>query len=580
MALAAALCGFAAGEESPKPNPIPADERIIEAALQSMALVRIADSRKPVSSAWCIDSRGFLVMPLEAVPEAAPSSEGGAGGPGALRFLLSSPSFPSDIQARLSLALPGGGIALLKAEKPLPAILAIRETGDPEPGEYRIPAFAQGWIDGSGEGAAAIELFPCRIAVLAEGEGHAARRFLVAEKHPVLGGEPVIGPGMKACGMRSSGGRGMRRSFAPCSRILPLIRSPLVNVTIAGMPPDRAGGKPVIAASALLNPIFDAPEKAWLRFKWPENRDEKIDLSMKDGSFHAVFLLEDLVLLTYHREEVKLELFCTGRGAGDPNSCGVFPIEWQGPVAGAKPGEPEGPNLAPNGGFEEGAGMAPLGWGLKLYAGFDGLTTFREKEEGRGMVVRVDTDVLLDQAYARWKEMELPADKRPAPPGKVQPTEKQQYQTVGGNDGVHVVSEYITVSRDTEYFMSVDVFSKSTGVKIFVDGYAGHDGRDRIVYRNQKSCGEAPDEKEFLGKWHTYSWRFHPTRTDKGMPLLTEKIRIKLYAYWPRGEVWFDNVVLRAAGKRSKPSSEALEKPDKPFRKNPKITEEGLEGDE
>jgi hypothetical protein len=228
-------------------------------------------------------------------------------------------------------------------------------------------------------------------------------------------------------------------------------------------------------------------------------------------------------------------------------------------------GGPDPKSILANGGFEEGK-THPDGWHEKDFDGFDGLTCFWEKRpDGKGMAVRVDTWVLLTEVYPRWELMKkLPPGERPAAAPKTEPVDKQKYQTVAGNDGVHVISAFVPVMADWEYRITVDVFSKKTGVKVFTDGYIVHRGRDRSIYRNQKALGEEPAEQKFLGRWHRYTWLFHPTRRKDGSPLSPppEKMRVKLFAYWPPGEVWFDNVSIVPAEKREKPTPDDIERPE------------------
>ncbi len=561
-ACAAALIAACACARAEEPAPAAASGP----AWDGIAIVCTGSPFKPAAAAFCIDARGYLLTALAAVPGEKDQA-----------ISLRSPAFPAGVQASVVLVLRDAGAALLKSAKPFP--YAFRPAGEPAPDKQpeSLAILGIAPLNPEDPASSGIAAFPCRIAAGEDSRG-TKTSILIAEKFPLLAGGPVTSADRLVHGMHLGGPRGLRADLLPASAVRLLAQSPLVGVTIAGIP-TAEGAKPAIRVRALINPLFTTPDRAWLRFRFPEDRGIRMDLARDEGAFEGRFDLPDPALLTYHREEIRLELFWDRAGMPEPASAGDFPVSWEGPRAGA-PSAPEGPNLAPNPGFEEACESAPKGWNLKLYQGFDGLTSFWEREEGRGMVVRVDTDVLLDEAYPRWKEMERPAKDRPPAGKKTPPGEKAQYKTVGANDGVHIVSDYIPVERDTEYYLSLDVFSAATGIKIFVDGYVVHGGRDRIVYRNQKSCGESPAEKAFLGSWHTYEWRFHPTRTDKGMPLLTEKIRIKLYAYWPRGEARFDNVVLRAAGKRSAPSQEAIEQPDTPFRKNPKIKEEGLEEDE
>ena len=67
-------------------------------------------------------------------------------------------------------------------------------------------------------------------------------------------------------------------------------------------------------------------------------------------------------------------------------------------------------NLLANGDFEAGpkSGSKLPGW-----TETDGLTTFFVRDSARSRMLKIDTDVTIKDANARWKEMEKPAAKRP-----------------------------------------------------------------------------------------------------------------------------------------------------------------------
>jgi hypothetical protein len=201
-------------------------------------------------------------------------------------------------------------------------------------------------------------------------------------------------------------------------------------------------------------------------------------------------------------------------------------------VLGAEEGER---NLVPNGDFEEGEKGATKipGW-----TEVDGLTTFLESAPGRGRVLRIDTDVLLAEANARWKEMELPPLHRP--PAKPKgPTVEPKYDTVGGTTGAKVYSDYIRVEPGMRYRLKADVKSDGPVVMIFVKGYAKHEGGFRKFYQCYKNV------KPATGEWATWERTFNPTAKS---PKVTH-IRVMPYAYWPPGQAWIDNIEVTRVGK-------------------------------
>jgi hypothetical protein len=167
----------------------------------------------------------------------------------------------------------------------------------------------------------------------------------------------------------------------------------------------------------------------------------------------------------------------------------------------------------------------------------DGLTTFFANEPGRGRVLRIDTDVRLAEADARWLEMEKPAAERP--PAKPKgPTHPPKYDTVGGTTGAKIYSDYLRIEPGMRYRLRVDVKTTGTTAKIFIKGYAKLEGGFRKYYQCYKNVEKAPPG------WHTYERTFNPTFRS---PKVTH-IRVMPYAYWPPGEVRVDNIEITRLG--------------------------------
>lgn len=199
-------------------------------------------------------------------------------------------------------------------------------------------------------------------------------------------------------------------------------------------------------------------------------------------------------------------------------------------------------NLVKNPGFELGK-KRPANWGEP-----DDLTLFWVyKKSGKKVVppvkknkdkcIKIDTDVYANEVYARWKEMKKPPSKRKPAKPKTK-TKGKKYNTIGGCDGVHLYSDAIPVKKDVTYKLSVDVKSGKTAFKLFIKGFAkikckNNKYRMRIIYKCYKHC------KGTKGKWKTFSRTFTPA--SKRTPNVTE-IKVMLFAYWPPGEVFVDNI--------------------------------------
>ncbi|OGV63766.1 MAG: hypothetical protein A3K19_05115 [Lentisphaerae bacterium RIFOXYB12_FULL_65_16] len=223
-------------------------------------------------------------------------------------------------------------------------------------------------------------------------------------------------------------------------------------------------------------------------------------------------------------------------------------------------------NLVKNPGFEEGKDV-PVGWTKP-----DNLTVFWEAKGGvKGNGLRFDTDVYR-------KEWEAHKD---APDAKVEKTETEgtKYNTVGGTAGVAVYSEPIPVEKDAWYLFEYDVKGPGGEPFIFLNGYwvateeavaksgtkiffkpfpngpsfslvamgsSGEEKRPPVVgdyimaFRRRfvVKLGEAPKSEK--GDWRRYSGVVHFEKRFN-----VELVLLELYAYWPPGNYFFDNILMR-----------------------------------
>jgi hypothetical protein len=220
-----------------------------------------------------------------------------------------------------------------------------------------------------------------------------------------------------------------------------------------------------------------------------------------------------------------------------------------------------------NGDFEQARTEAvpgPKNWGHP-----DGLTVIWEKDDDpkHGLVIKIDPDVLEDEAKARQVQMREAIEKNAAPPAakkKTAVSSSQQYATVGATYGVSLYSEKIKCKPKQAYKISFDfkgpVYDGSIFMaKVFIRGFGTakeQDGTERprrlwetIVNCRAKEAG-----------WRHFEQAFHPTRRPgskvlKRDPGKTEEkkdddykyvdiayLRVMLYAYWPRTQYYFDNI--------------------------------------
>jgi hypothetical protein len=221
-------------------------------------------------------------------------------------------------------------------------------------------------------------------------------------------------------------------------------------------------------------------------------------------------------------------------------------------------------NLIKNGDFEKGDEKnGPLGWekmdGLCVqWIQCDSGSSIRSDpstssessiRSGHGMVMRLDTNVLATEYRKRLEEMKLedpPPARQKTPPHP----ERDKYKTVAAHEGVGFLSDPILVQQGQRYRLKVDVRAEAPPMahwkpKVFVIGYFEHKDKERRGYKAHKSL-------EMDKTWRTFTFDFDPT---KRTPQVTH-IRIKLYAYWPPGIYFFDNVSLEPAPPRDAPSQE------------------------
>lgn len=205
-------------------------------------------------------------------------------------------------------------------------------------------------------------------------------------------------------------------------------------------------------------------------------------------------------------------------------------------------------DLVPNGAFEQGKDGKPDAWQAP-----DDLCTFWVRApQGKGKCIKIDTDVLRVEFLARQKEME----RTPVPPAAPKsPTKEPKYDTVAGVEGVRYMSDWIEIAPGRSYRLDVDcrVDGGAKTPKVFVKGYFEDPRRPpelrrRVKYEKYLNC--AADEK-----WRTFSMTCAPTARTPDV----KWVRVIIFAYWPPGTYYFDNVRLAPV-----PADDPPEPPKKP----------------
>lgn len=184
------------------------------------------------------------------------------------------------------------------------------------------------------------------------------------------------------------------------------------------------------------------------------------------------------------------------------------------------------PSVLPNGDFEHAdpaRADKPAHWDLP-----DGLAVkwTTAPGPGHGKAIRMDTSlseqaVVASNAQAGLTQWVFP---------------KPQPSPIGETYGLSLYSEAVPVEAGKTYKVTFDYRSdKATGGKLWFRGYGMVNGKMKRLYEGTIDCSGGPE-------WKTFSGVFHPT---KFTPNVTEW-KIMLYAYYPDGVAWYDNVRVEA----------------------------------
>ncbi len=252
--------------------------------------------------------------------------------------------------------------------------------------------------------------------------------------------------------------------------------------------------------------------------------------------------------------------------------------EWVPPQVGdekepAKFGKP----LNRNGDFE--SGHAP--WDAP-----DNAATFLVKgPPGRGTVLKMKTDIARDPWIAYRRKLRMGQADPTKPPTIRRDT---SYGCVGGLEGVHFRGEWIKATPGQRYWLVADK-KGGGGAKIFIKGFADWSARaDGLSEGSLARLGMTP--KQFadlpeaerkkliaadikanpqLHRRECYRWYLNcgasgagwthfalPFPPRGGLPARVQWLQIQIYAYWPPGEYYWDNVHLYKDPRQTAPLPE------------------------
>jgi hypothetical protein len=193
-----------------------------------------------------------------------------------------------------------------------------------------------------------------------------------------------------------------------------------------------------------------------------------------------------------------------------------------------------GQSVLPNGDFEQGDAShpgKPTHWDLP-----DGLGVQWTEAPNRpgapphGKAIRMDTSQTETAMVASYAKAGLTQWIFPHPAGNA----------IAETYGLSLYSE---AARGKTYRVTFDYLSeKGTAGKLWFRAYADVNGERKRVHEGTVDC----DSK---GAWKEFTGLFHPTRYRPD----AAEFRIMLYAYYPAGVAWFDNVRVEEVDESGSP---------------------------
>jgi hypothetical protein len=191
----------------------------------------------------------------------------------------------------------------------------------------------------------------------------------------------------------------------------------------------------------------------------------------------------------------------------------------------AVPADDKAVNLVQNGGFETTDAAdtnKPAFWDRPDGLGVQWLV--EEGGKGHGKAIRMNTAISEADMVQQWRKVGI--DKWDIP----KPTKAE----VAGSYGLSFYSDSTPVVSGQAYRVSFNFKGAGGGGKVWVRGYGLLKGKERRLYETIVNCNRG-------GKgWTSYSRTFHPTTNTPHVV----SMKVMLYAYWPPGVYWFDDLAI------------------------------------
>jgi hypothetical protein len=184
-------------------------------------------------------------------------------------------------------------------------------------------------------------------------------------------------------------------------------------------------------------------------------------------------------------------------------------------------------------------------------------------KEGKNLVMNGDFEV-GQKVPANWQELKEHMSWVDDPDGKSHKCVKfDMPEDIAGTYGMLLYSQPFAVEEGATYRIRWRFKTLAPSVKLFVKGYdefpkeVGFEGQDREVWRSRKDPQfgpRVPKNDYTLGEWAEYGHDFVPFVSGKTDPATGRLVRspkqprcvkLMLYAYWPKGVVYWDDIVVK-----------------------------------
>ena len=155
-------------------------------------------------------------------------------------------------------------------------------------------------------------------------------------------------------------------------------------------------------------------------------------------------------------------------------------------------------------------------------------------DAAHGKAIRMDTRVSEQAMQAQWIKTGLT---------NLWNIPKPEKNPIAETYGLSLYSDTIPVKPKQAYRITFDYQGADGGAKVWVRGWGMFQGEKRRRWETTVTCHGKN------GAWTTCSQVFHPTRAR---PEVTE-MRVMLFAFYPAGVYWFDNVHIEPVSEPAKP---------------------------